>query len=180
MSKAQGCQGHSVCLMANPKGIRDGKPSVSVKALLTHIAKVPDCQGHSVCLTANLKGIREDKPYVRVKALLTQIAKVPGCQGYSVCLMANLKDLRDGKASVSVKPLLTQIAKVPGCQGYSVCLVGCFQLYGANFACLVFLYLAQSFLSLSLEGSAYHEGCDSKLRCGKAVSGAMDASGCKR
>ena len=173
--------------MANPKGIRDGKASVSVKTLLTQIAKVPGCQGHSVCLMANPKGIRDGKPPLRVKALLTQIAKVTGCQGHSVCLMANLKGIRNGKASVSVKPLFTQIAKVPGCQGHSVYLVGCFQSYGANFACLVFLYLAQSFLSLSLEGSAYHEGCDSKLRCGKAVSGAvarqggaMDASGLKQ
>ena len=155
--------------MANLKGIRDGKPPLRVKPLLTQIAKVPGCQGHSVCLMANPKGIRDGKPPLRVKALLTQIAKVTGCQGHSVCLMANPKGLRNGKASVSVKPLLTQIAKVPGCQGYSVCLVGCFQLYGANFACLVFLYLAQSFLSLSLEGSAYHEGCDSKLRCSAAA-----------
>ena len=91
--------------------------------------------------------------------------------------MANLKGIRDGKPSVRVKALITQIAKVPGCYGYSVCLVGCFQPYGANCACLVFLYLAQSFLSLSLEGSAYHEGCDSKLRCGKAVSGAVARQG---
>ena len=151
--------------MANPKGIRYGKPSVSVKPLLTQIAKVTGYQGHSVCLIANLKGLRDGKPSVNVKPLLTQITKVPGCYGHSVCLMANPKGLRDGKASVRVKPLFTQIAKVPGCQSHSVCLVGCFQLYGANFACLVFLYLAQSFLSLSLEGSAYHEGCDSKLRC---------------
>ena len=61
--------------MANPKGIREGKPSVSVKALLTQMAKVPGCQGHSVCLMANLKGIKDGKPSVRVKPLLTQIAK---------------------------------------------------------------------------------------------------------
>ncbi len=57
-----------MCLMANPKGIRDGKPSVSVRPLFTKIAKVTDCYGHSVCLMANPKGIREDKPSVRVKA----------------------------------------------------------------------------------------------------------------
>ena len=90
--------------MANLKGLRNGKPSVSIKALLTQIAKVPDCQGHSVCFMANLKGLRDGKASVSVKPLLTQIGKVTGCQGHSVCFMANLKGIRDGKPSVSVKP----------------------------------------------------------------------------
>ena len=34
---------NSVCLMANPKGLRNGKASVSVKPLFTQIAKVPGC-----------------------------------------------------------------------------------------------------------------------------------------
>ena len=53
--------------MANPKGMRDGKPYVSVKTLLTQIAKVTGYQGHSVCLMANPKGIRDGKPSVSVK-----------------------------------------------------------------------------------------------------------------
>ena len=91
--------------MANLKGLRYGKPSVSVKALLTQIAKVPGCQGHSVCLclTANPKGLRDGKQSVSVKPLHTQIAKVTGYQGHSVCLMANPKGMRDGKPSVRVK-----------------------------------------------------------------------------
>ena len=61
--------------MANLKGIRDSKPSVRVKALLTQIAKVPGCQGYSVCLMANLKDLRDGKASVSVKPLLAQIAK---------------------------------------------------------------------------------------------------------
>ena len=68
-----------MCLIANLKGLRDGKPSVNVKPLLTQITKVPGCYGHSVCLMANPKGLRDGKASVRVKPLFTQIAKVPGC-----------------------------------------------------------------------------------------------------